>query len=281
MKRAFVLSVLVGLFLLANAQTDTIIATYSRCAERQGGLYPDEFQDQYSVRKYYYYTFVYKDVSYAVPIDEHGTIFRDWCIVVENKKCVDTISAETLDIVIKVNNPTTRSTDIFVPDPSSPHFSGVNYAISSVELPKYISLTQRFDYDEIRAIFDKFYSDLTTNPRLSTFAYSEPYLYYSQRSTLERSVADGIIDFDEAFRQIQKDIEFRAYYDSAMYQYDIDYLTLILDDFNELYGPQTNTAIHQINHSEELSLPKKMFKNGTIYVEIPNGEKVNINGALR
>ena len=235
MKRyIFLIVICINIFEFAVAQCDTIKAAYTYCAEGKGGLYPDKYQDGYSTRKYYYYTFTYDDTLYAVPIEEHGTIFRDWCIVVQNDVCIDTISAEEMNIVLSLNtNPTSRKENSYAPKPSS---SLISYSISSVELPKYVSLKPKFDYEKLNNLIAYFKTEITTNPRLSSFVCTEPYFYYSRRCTQNRSVEDGVISFDEAFKQIQKDADYRAYYDTVMYQYDIDFLTMLLDDFYALYG---------------------------------------------
>ena len=235
MKRyIFLIFICISVFEFAVAQRDTIKATFTYCAEGKGGLYPDKYQDGYTPRRYYYYTFTYDDILYAVPIEEHGTIFRDWCIVVQNDICIDTISAEEMDIVLSLNSdPRGFRDNIFVPKPPS---IGITNSVSSVTLPKYVSLKPKFDYEKLNNLIAYFKIEITTNPRLSTFVNTEPYFYYSKRSTKTRSAEDGIISFDEAFKQIQKDADFRAYYDTVMYQYDIDFLTMLLDDYNARYG---------------------------------------------
>lgn len=267
MKRyIFLTFICISVFEFTVAQCDTIKAAFTSCAEGKGGLYPDKYQDNTSIRKYYYYTFTYDNVLYAVPIEEHGTIFRDWCIVVENSVCIDTISAEEMNIVLSLNsNPTSRKENSYVPKPSS---SLISYSISSVEFPKYVSLKQKFDYEKLNNLIDYFKTELTTNPRLSTFVCTEPYFYYSKRCTKTRSAEDGIISFDEAFKQIQKDADFRAYYDTVMYQYDIDFLTMLLDDYNARYGV-TEIEVEQTDITEIKQTLSISVKDNTIICNVP------------
>lgn len=267
MKRyIFLTFICISVFEFTEAQCDTINAAFTSCAEDKGGLYPDKYQNNHTTRRYYYYTFTYDNVLYAVPIEEHGTIFRDWCIVVQNNTCIDTISAEKMNIVLSLNcNPTSRRVNTFIPDPS-PY--GIGYAFSELLFPKHIQLKQKFDYEKLNNLIDYFKTELTTNPRLSTFVCTEPYFYYSKRCTKTRSAEDGIISFDEAFKQIQKDADFRAYYDTVMYQYDIDFLTMLLDDYNARYGVTEieveQTAITEIKQTLSISV-----KDNTIICNVP------------
>lgn len=266
MKRYVLLTIICINFLeFVMAQCDTVKATYTYCTEGQGGLYPDKYQDQYTDRKYYYYTFEYDNVTYAVAVEEHGTIFRDWCIILGEKSFLDTISAESMNITLRLvpNKPSSRGGNMTTYYSQSSEGYGIYYNCN-VELPKYVSLKQQFDYNEINPILTNFLSELTTNPRLSTFVNTEPYSYYSKRHTIERSKEDGIITFDEALKQIQKDVDFRAYYDSTMYQYDIDFLTMIIEDFNERYGINLYTITYLDWDGTELGTEKvKKGENAT------------------
>lgn len=249
MKRYVLLTfICINLFEFVMAQCDTIKATYSYCTEEQGGLYPNNTD-----RKYYYYTFEYDNVTYAVAVEEHGTIFRDWCIILGEKSFLDTISTESMNITLRLvpNKPSSRGGNM------TTYYSQSALSWScNVELPKYVSLKQQFDYKELNSILTNFLSELTTNPRLSTFVNTEPYSYYSKRHTIVRSKEDGIITVDEALKQIQKDVDSRAYYDSTMYQYDIDFLSMIIKDFNELYGPQYHTITYLDWDGTELGTEK-------------------------
>lgn len=261
--KKYILSILfTTLCVFTNAQSDTLLAQYTSLVQNQGGMYPDKYQDISTDRKYYYYTFEYDNVTYAVAIEEHGTIFRDWCVILGEKSFLDTISAESMNITLNLGNnkPSSRRGDMteYYKSPSMIHYN------CNVELPKYVSLKQRFDYEEINSILTNFLSELTTNPRLSTFVNTEPYSYYSKRHTIVRSKEDGIITVDEALKQIQKDVDFRAYYDSTMYQYDIDFLTMIIEDFNERYGINLYTITYLDWDGTELGTEKvKKGENAT------------------
>ncbi len=171
-----------------------------------------------------------------------------------------------MNIVLSLNcNPTSRRENTFIPDPS-PY--GIGYGFSELLFPKHIQLKPKFDYEKLNNLIAYFKAEITTDPRLSTFVCTEPYFYYSKRCTKTRSAEDGIISFDEAFKQIQKDADFRAYYDTVMYQYDIDFLTMLLDDYNARYGV-TETEVEQTAITEIKQTLSISVKDNTIICNVP------------